>query len=169
MVDAKREFADWVSEAIQEYTQILEAADPKAIAVYMGLWKAFQVQLQANTRAIDALNLPVTVSGSRLAVLRVLYFSPGNELPLKELAKHTGQSMAMISHLVERLVKECLLVKTGSTIDRRVTLARLTPAGEEAFLQVLPVLAKRMSDACHDFTEAEKDEMIRLLQRLQQA
>jgi DNA-binding MarR family transcriptional regulator len=160
------EFSESVSAAVQQYTQVLKSADPRAIAVYMALWKASHVQFLANSRAIDALDLPVTVSGSRLAVLRVLYFSPEKELPLTELAKRNGMSAAMISHLVERLVKENLLLKTGSATDRRVTLARLTPAGEEAFHQVLPVLAQRITDACKDFNDAEKDELIRLLQKL---
>src|SRR5512145_1442038 len=106
MDDASPEYADFISQAVQQYTQVLKSADPKAIAVYMALWKASQVQFLANSRAIDALDLPVTVSGSRLAVLRVLYFSPNKELPLTELAKRNGMSVAMISHLVERLVKE---------------------------------------------------------------
>ena len=160
------EFEESVSEAIRQYTQVLDSADPKAIAVYMALWKASQVQFLANSRAIDALNLNVTVSGSRLAVLRVLYFTPGKELPLKDLAKKNGMSVAMISHLVDRLVKQDLLVKTGSATDRRVALARLTPSGEEAFHRVLPVLARRITDACVDFAENEKDDLIRLLQKL---
>jgi MarR family 2-MHQ and catechol resistance regulon transcriptional repressor len=160
------EFEKSVSEAVQQYTQVLKSADPKALAVYMALWKASQAQFLANSRAIDALDLPVTVSGSRLAVLRVLYFSPGRELPLAELAKKSGMSMALISHLVGRLFKEHLVGKSGSSNDRRVTFASLTPAGEEAFLEVLPVLAQRMTDACKDFTDAEKDDLIELLQKL---
>jgi DNA-binding MarR family transcriptional regulator len=47
-----------------------------------------------------------------------------------------------------------------------VSIAHLTPEGEETFLKVLPVLSQRMTDAFAGFTEDEKDILLRLLQRL---
>jgi DNA-binding MarR family transcriptional regulator len=47
-----------------------------------------------------------------------------------------------------------------------VSIAHLTEQGEATFLRVLPVLSQRMTDACADFTEEEKDTLLRLLERL---
>ena len=157
---------DYLSEGVKQYTSLLEQADPKAIALQMALWKASHVQLLANSRAIRALDLPVEVSGSRLAILRVLYFALNKEMSLSELARQNGMSVAMISHLAERLAKAGLLRKVGSSDDRRVSIAQLTPAGEEAFHQILPVLGNRMIEACKVFSDSEKDQLIQLLQRL---
>jgi DNA-binding MarR family transcriptional regulator len=56
--------------------------------------------------------------------------------------------------------------RAGSPDDRRVSIAHLTPEGEATFLQVLPVLSQRMTDACATFTDEEKALLLKLLQRL---
>jgi uncharacterized protein with von Willebrand factor type A (vWA) domain len=45
-------------------------------------------------------------------------------------------------------------------------IAHLTPAGEEAFLKILPVLSARMTEACSQFSEEEKQQFLCFLQRL---
>jgi DNA-binding MarR family transcriptional regulator len=155
-----------IEQGVRQYTQLLESADPKAIAVYLALWKASQFQMLENARAIDALNLPVGVSRSRLTVLRTLYFAEGRCMALNEISKTTGITPAMVTHLIEGLARGGLIRRTGSRDDRRVKIAQLTSEGEEAFHTVLPVISKRMTDACAHLSEAEKDELIRLLQSL---
>jgi DNA-binding MarR family transcriptional regulator len=157
---------DSVSQGVLQYTYLLDSADPKAIAVYLGLWKASHAQALANARAIDALNLPVSVSGTRLTVLRTLYFADEKRMPLNEISKATGITPAMVTHLVDGLAKGGLVARLGSRDDRRVRIAQLTTEGESAFHRVLPVISARMTDACVGFTEDEKDTLLSLLQRL---
>ena len=155
---------DAVARGVRQYAQLLESADPKAIAIYMALWKASHAQALANTRAIDALNLPVTVSGTRLTVLRTLYFAPNRRMPLSELSRETELSPAMVTHLIQGLERGGLIERIGSPDDRRVTIARLTDAGAEAFHTVLPAISKRMTDACIGLTEEQKDMLLHLLE-----
>jgi DNA-binding MarR family transcriptional regulator len=157
---------DYVLEGARQYTQLLESANPESIAIILALWNASHVQMLANSRAIDTLNLPVSVSGARLTVLRTLYFAPDKEMALNEISKATAMSPAMVTHLVEGLSRGGLIRRVGSPDDRRVKIAQLTDDGEEAFHRVLPVISKRMTDACADFTQEEKQTMLRLLQRL---
>ena len=140
--------------------------DPQAIAIFLALWKASHKQVLANTRAIDALGLPVSVSGSRLTVLRTLYFAPDKEMALNEISKATDMSPAMVTHLIEGLSRGGLVRRAGSPTDRRVTIAQLTPEGEEAFNTVLPVISRRLTEACAHLSEQEKSELLRLLQTL---
>ncbi len=158
--------SDAVSQGVLQYTYLLDSADPKAIAVYLALWKASHAQALANARAIDALNLPVSVSGTRLTVLRTLYFAEEKQMPLNEISKATGITPAMVTHLVDGLAKGGLVRRLGSRDDRRVRIAQLTTEGEEAFHHVLPVISARMTNACVDFTEDEKDLLLSLLRRL---
>jgi DNA-binding MarR family transcriptional regulator len=157
---------DAVTQGVRQYTQLLDSADPKAIAIYLALWNASHKQALANSRVIDSLGLPVSVSGSKLTVLRTLFFAPGKELPLNEISKTTGMSPAMVTHLIEGLSKGGLVRRTGSPTDRRVTIAQITDEGEEAFHAVLPVISRRMTEACAHFSEDEKSELLRLLQTL---
>ncbi|HLF77290.1 MAG TPA: MarR family transcriptional regulator, partial [Dehalococcoidia bacterium] len=77
-----------------------------------------------------------------------------------------GMSPAMVTHLVEGLSRGGLIRRVGSPDDRRVKIAQLTPEGEEAFHKVLPVISKRMTEACEGFSQEEKETMLRLLKRL---
>ena len=157
---------DYVQEGVRQYVELLDSADPTSIAVILALWQADHVQMLANTRAIDSLNLPVSVSGSRLTVLRTLYFAPGKSMALSAISKATGISPTMITNLVDGLAKGGLIRRGGSPDDRRVRIAHLTPEGEEAFRKVLPVMSQRMTEACAQFTEDEKKQLLVLLQKL---
>ena len=157
---------DWVEAGVRQYTEILDTSDPKAIAVQLALWQANHAQFVANSRAIDALSLPTSVTGSRLAVMRTLYFAPDKCMALSGISKAANISPTMVTNLVDGLARGGLVRRAGSPDDRRVSIAHLTEAGEETFLQVLPVLSQRMTDACADFTDDEKDVLLRLLQRL---
>ena len=157
---------DWVEEGVRQYRDILDTSDPKAIAVQLALWQANHAQFVANSRAIDALNLPTSVTGSRLAVLRTLYFAPDKRMALSGISKAANISPTMVTNLVDGLARAGYVKRAGSPDDRRVSIAHLTPEGEETFLKVLPVLSQRMTDACAEFTDEEKDTLLRLLQRL---
>jgi DNA-binding MarR family transcriptional regulator len=157
---------DYVQEGVRQYVELLDSADPTAIAVVLALWEADHMQMLANHRAIDSLNLPVSVSGSRLTVLRTLYFSPNKSMALSAISRATGISPTMITNLIDGLAKGGLVRRSGSPDDRRVRIAHLTPEGEEAFHKVLPVMSDRMTQACSQFTEEEKLQLLSLLQKL---
>jgi DNA-binding MarR family transcriptional regulator len=171
--DGTGEQADWeegvrdtVLDGARQYAELLDSADPTSIAVILALWQANHIQMLLNTRAIDALNLPVSVSGSRLTVLRTLYFAPGKSMALGAISRATGISPTMVTNLVDGLARGGLVRRSGSPHDRRVSIAHLTKAGEETFHQVLPVMSARMSEACAGFTDEEKHQLLSLLQRL---
>jgi len=157
---------EWVSEGVRQYIALLESADPLAIAVQMALWQANHAQYLANSRAIEALRLPVSITGTRLAMMRILYCAPNKELPLKDIARGAGISPTMVTNLVDSLARAGLVRRVGSAADRRVSLAKLTKEGEETFRRVLPVISERMTAACAAFTDEEKRQLIGLLQRL---
>ena len=157
---------DFVIAGARQYSELLESADQKAIEIILRIWEANRVQMAALTRAIDALNLPFSISGARLTVLRTIYCAPEQCLPLHQICKSTGLSAAMVGHLVDGLVKDELLERLPSDQDRRVNLARLTPRGAETFHTVLPVMSERMTEACAQLSEDDKDAILQLLQRL---
>jgi DNA-binding MarR family transcriptional regulator len=72
----------------------------------------------------------------------------------------------MVTNLIDGLARAGLVRRAGNPDDRRVSIAHLTSEGEATFLQVLPVLSQRMTDACATFTDEEKDTLLKLLQRL---
>lgn len=157
---------DWVADGVRQYIELLDSADPLAIAVQLMLWQAHHEQLLANTRAIDALNLPVSITGSRLAIMRALYCAPEKRMALSALSRAVGVTPSMVTNLVEALAKGGMVRRVGSDSDRRVSIAELTPEGEETFHKVLPIMSERMTEACTGFAEDEKRLLLNLLQRL---
>lgn len=158
--------AYWVEQGVRQYMQLLDSADPKSIAIQLALWQANHTQILANARVIDALNLPVGVSDSRLAVLRTLYCAPERSMALSAISKAAGISPTMVTNLIDGLVRSGLVSRVGNPDDRRVSIARLTPEGEETFQKILPIMSDRMTQACAGFTDEEKDQFLGFLKRL---
>jgi DNA-binding MarR family transcriptional regulator len=158
--------ADAILEGAHQYATLLDSADSTAIAIILALWEANHVQMLANHRAFDSIGLPVSLSGSRLTILRTLYFAPGRRMALSAISKSTNTNLTVVSNLVDALKKGGLVRRIGSPHDRRVSIAELTPEGEDAFRRILPVMSARMTEACSGFSEEEKRQFLGYLQRL---
>jgi DNA-binding MarR family transcriptional regulator len=158
--------ADWITEGARQYAEVLGSIDSTSIAIILTLWEANHVQMVANTRAIDGIELPTRVTGTRLTILRTLYFAPERQMSLSAIAKTTGTNLSVVGNLVDALSQGGLVERMGSKADRRVSIAHLTPAGEEAFLKVLPAMSARMIESCSKYTEEERQLLLSLLQRL---
>jgi DNA-binding MarR family transcriptional regulator len=156
---------DAVMAGARQYSELLDSADSTSIAIMLTLWQAQHVQTVANLRAFDALNLPTPINGSRLTVLRTLYFAQEQRMSMSSISKATGISPTMVTNLVDGLGRGGLVKRAGSSEDRRVSFVHLTPAGEEAFRRILPVMSARMYDACKNFTDEEKAQLLSLLQK----
>jgi DNA-binding MarR family transcriptional regulator len=158
--------ADAILEGVEQYSALLDSDDSLSIAIILTLWEANYVQMLANHRAFDAIGLPISLSGARLTILRTLYFAQDRRMSLSAMGKKTDKNLTVVSNLVDALERGGLVRRVGSSDDRRVSIAELTPAGEEAFRRILPVMSARMSAACKDFTEPEKRLFLEFLQRL---
>jgi DNA-binding MarR family transcriptional regulator len=149
----------------RQYAELLESPDSISIAIMLTLWQAQHLQTVANLRAFDALNLPTTINGSRLTILRTLYFAEQKCMSMGAISKATGVSPTMVTNLVDGLARGGLVKRVGNPEDRRVSLVHLTEEGEEAFRRILPVMSARMQEACKRFTDEEKTQLLSLLQK----
>ena len=66
---------------------------------------------------------------AQLKTLMALY--NGGAAPIGQLAESLGIGQPTASHLVDRLVQTQLVLRTEDPLDRRRTLAQLSPGGEE--------------------------------------
>jgi DNA-binding MarR family transcriptional regulator len=155
-----------VREGVEQYTELLDSSDPDAIAIALSIWEINGAQRLANERAFERLNLPVSVAGSRISVLRTLYFAPERRLSLGTLSRDTGLTLSWIISLVKALGDGGLVQRVGSPQDRRVSIVCLTSAGEEAFRSILPAMAQAMSETCKRLSKEEKHQLLNLLHRL---
>lgn len=84
-------------------------------------------------RAIGALApsvwMELDLSMAQLKTLMTLY--TGGPAPIGQIAEYLGIGQPTASHLVDRLVQTQLVVRAEDPLDRRRTLAQLSPGGEE--------------------------------------
>ena len=158
---------DVVHDFALSYKKELPWADAEAIEINLSLLRANCVLTAAVSRQIEGLNLGVSLSGARFTLLRTLYFAKGDPLPQNEISRRMGVSRTNITNLIDGLERDGLVTRVTSPADRRVSYARLTPAGEDACTVVLPVLTQLMGDACRNFSDEEKSQFLDFLTRIQ--
>ena len=67
-----------------------------------------------------------------MAQIKALFtISQGEAVPVNRIADYLGVGQPTASHLVDRLVRQGFASRSESPTDRRVTLVRLTPKGED--------------------------------------
>ena len=122
-------------------------------------------QYRALGRVLKATAEPVWMEiDLTLAQLRtLLVLAEEGPLVIGQIAQRLGIGLSTGGHLVERLVQAGLAERTEDADDRRRTVARLTPQGEDLYTRLLnrtqhmQVLIQRMRE----------DELAVLLQGLQ--
>lgn len=119
------------------------------------------IQMQLKKQQLDEL-IP-----SHGNILTVLYENE-DKLPLNEIAKRIGRDKSTVTPLVNKLVGLGYVEKVAGKQDKRVTFVQLTEQGHE-----LKPLFDHISDqvyetAYHGFSQAEKEQFLVLLKRINQ-
>jgi len=78
--------------------------------------------------------MSLDLSMAQLKTLMTLYHC--GALPIGQIAETLGIGQPTASHLVDRLVQTQLVTRTEDSLDRRRTLAQLSPSGEEMVEQI---------------------------------
>src|SRR5438876_10019824 len=96
-------------------------------------------QYRALGRALKATHGPVWMETDlTIAQLRtLLVLAEEGPLVIGQIAQRMGIGLSTGGHLVDRLVQAGLAERTEDPVDRRRTLARLTPQGEDLYARLL--------------------------------
>jgi DNA-binding MarR family transcriptional regulator len=93
-------------------------------------------------RLTDALR-PLGLTWSRFEALTILEQSPDGMMPLARTSERLLMHPSSVTSTIDRLEEQGLVERTPHPSDRRVTVARITPAGSElaerAIMAVLDV------------------------------
>lgn len=89
-------------------------------------------------------------------------------MSFKELGQRTLLYKTTLTSVVDRLEAQGWVVRVPSPDDRRSTIARLTPAGEELFSRVFPAHRDHLRRRFEQLSEEEMDTGIRFLRRLRE-
>jgi len=133
--------------------QIHDELVVEVMAQYQAMFHGIKTQVGTVLKNIDL----------TLAQLRTLaILAEEGPLVIGQIAQRLGIGLSTGGHLVDRLVQAGLAERAEDAEDRRRTLARLTPAGEDVYTQ-LRIGPQRMQAL---LGEMDEDDLKALLQGL---
>ena len=88
------------------------------------------------------------------------------QLSQRDLAEKVHVTPATISGTLKRLERGGIIVRTGTEDDARVSLVSLSESGEALMKEARSVFAEADDLLVNGFTPLEKDELLRLLERM---
>lgn len=137
-------------------------ADPLAFEAMLMLARAYQ----AHTKAVAPTQAEFGLSGARFSVLRALYLSDGDRLPMKEIARRLLVTAPNVTRLVEGLARDGLVSRENNREDRRMVWIALTPEGRGLFETLRPQRIRQAERHFGKLDEEEKRLLIHLLTKL---
>ncbi len=105
-----------------------------------------------------------------MAQIKTLFtISQGETVPVSRIAEYLGVGQPTASHLVDKLVRQGLAGRSESTTDRRVTLVRLTPKGEDLVRRLYQGGEEQYRSWVSKLTDEERKNLLSGLQALARA
>jgi DNA-binding MarR family transcriptional regulator len=106
---------------------------------------------------------PFGLSEPQFNVLRILRGAGPEGLPCKEVGARMVTRVPDVTRLMDRLEKAGWLVRTRHSDDRRVVVARISPAGRELLREVDPVVTEEHERLFAGFSAADLEALLELL------
>jgi DNA-binding MarR family transcriptional regulator len=138
--------------------------DSKAMAAVTSIMRAQQILLAE----LDGLLRPFGLTFARYEALVLLSFSRSGSLPLRLIGERLMVHPTSVTNTINRLEQAKLVVRRPNPVDKRGTLAEITPAG----LQVVEAATDTLMAAgfcLRDYGEDELDAMFGMLEKLRVA
>ena len=165
--EAQRISEHVLAATARRYQEELSWADPEVIETSLALVRLQRMHRVAAGRQIEAMELPVALTGARFTLLLTLYFARDNLLAQNEISRELSVSRTNITNLIDGLERDGLVERVPNPADRRVSYARLTDDGRKACLEVLPEMTRFMTDHLDGFTPDETRQFKEYLYRVQ--
>jgi MarR family 2-MHQ and catechol resistance regulon transcriptional repressor len=137
-----------------------QAEDGSGVHVWLVLMKAHAALLDHARRSIQELDL----CDSDFFVLEVLLHK--GPLPVNTIGQKVRLTSGSISVAVDRLTERGLVERCSRSDDRRIRLVQLTAAGRHLIEGAFIKHATAMEAATSAITEAERNQLLRLLKKL---
>ena len=161
--DPGSEAGSYPARSARRYAEAFDWADAAAIEASLAVNTTYIAQMAALGRLCDALGLSRTTG--RHALVRILYFAPGKRLTQFEVAAEMQVTSGNITFLVDGLEGEGLVRRVPHPTDRRTVHVELTAEGETFAQRIVPSLARYMESMLAGFSEDEKQQFVRFLER----
>jgi MarR family transcriptional regulator, negative regulator of the multidrug operon emrRAB len=112
---------------------------------------------------------PFGVSNVCYFTMVMLHSTPNNLANPSDLCRSTGETRGNMTRICDELVEKGLIQRITNAEDRRRVDLSLTDEGIALLRQIIPKLRKEISAVYKPFTEDEKNTLVGLLIKLNQA
>ena len=153
-----------MARTVASYANAFPHADPKALAVHLGLIMTGNAVASGLVFHIGQAGFEIT--RPRFTLLRLLYLSPEKRLLQNEIAREMGVTAANVTQIIDSLEPEGWVERVTSATDRRYTYAQLTPEGIEACARLVPAILEFMTALSEVLSPQELDQLLSLLSRV---
>src|SRR5271156_1031466 len=126
---------------------------------------ALRTTAQRVENALGSWFLDVGLTPQKFGVLIVLH-AEGAPISLSDLRRYLGTTQANVTGLVAGLERDGYIERRASTEDRRVSYISLARAGKRILASMLPAYFARSKAATKTLTQAEKKQLVALLEKL---
>jgi DNA-binding MarR family transcriptional regulator len=138
--------------------------DSKAMAAVTSIMRAQQILLAE----LDGLLRPFGLTFARYEALVLLSFSREGQLPLRLIGERLMVHPTSVTNTINRLEQAKLVIRRPNPIDKRGTLAEITPAGRDLVTGATEVLMAA-EFGLGGYDRGQLDEMFGLLEELRVA
>jgi DNA-binding MarR family transcriptional regulator len=137
-----------------------QAARDTSLAVVREIVRAYQAFAEFSGADIRKLGL----TSPEFDVLCTLGNQPG--MTFKEIGENTLITKTTLTGVVDRLEQKGMVERRPCPEDRRCIRAVLTDKGDNVFREVFPTHVEHLRDRLSALSSSERDEIVRLLQRV---
>jgi DNA-binding MarR family transcriptional regulator len=154
----------YATRTAELYARAFDWADEKAIEASLSVNGAYNAQIAALARMQAALGVSRTMG--RHALLRLLHFADQNRMTQFEIANEMQVTSSNVTFLVDGLEKDGMVQRLPHPTDRRTVHVQLTPEGEAIAAVIVPSMARFMGRMLAGFSDADKEQLSSLLDRM---
>ena len=149
-------------EAIELRARRYPEIDPASVISYLVLLRVASDVLAA----IEGYLARHDLSQGRFTVLALLNRNPDAPMSPSDLATRSGVTRATMTGLLDGLERERLIRRKQDRGDRRMLLVELTPGGRKMLDEIFPDYYRRIAKLMGHLSEAEKKQLIELLNKI---
>jgi DNA-binding MarR family transcriptional regulator len=151
-------------EILDKFAQRYPDADVSAVAAFLHL---LRVATDLSGALDSCLSQHGLLQGRWWVLILLMREDDGMSAP-STLAEKAGVSRATMTGLLDSLERDGLVERIFDAADRRRVSIRLTPAGQAKLDEVMPDYYRRLRQLMAGFSDAEKNVLHSMLERLHQ-
>jgi len=115
---------------------------------------------------LDTLCTSFDITLAQFNVLRILKGAHPNGYPRSEIIKRMVEPAPDVTRLIDRLVKDGLVERFISAVDRRLSMSRITKKGINLLIKINPEVDKFLLDYSSALNKNEKETLSNICEKL---